>query len=225
MNVPYVSALGEGDEECVSLANHLDCYLIARDSDYYCFDLVKGYLQFDYIDINPIEKDSYHYLSAQLFRINALLEKFPGLNSSTLSLACCLCGNDYINITTTEPIFGNITASVDKSTENKISKSNRTKHWYAMQWMKQFNDVDTAISKLLIPIAKTSRANVEKKLRLALQSYVNPKDTLIYRFEWAANGNIRKNPYLVQLAREYIDTLDMVINVLRLGNRLKLFLL
>jgi hypothetical protein len=36
MNIPYVSALGEGDDECVSLANHLHCYLIAQDSDYYC---------------------------------------------------------------------------------------------------------------------------------------------------------------------------------------------
>ncbi|CAF4074072.1 unnamed protein product, partial [Adineta steineri] len=29
MNIPYVLALGEGDDECVSLANHLNCYLIS----------------------------------------------------------------------------------------------------------------------------------------------------------------------------------------------------
>ncbi|CAF0804562.1 unnamed protein product [Adineta steineri] len=29
MQVPYISALGEADDECVSLANHFNCYLMA----------------------------------------------------------------------------------------------------------------------------------------------------------------------------------------------------
>ncbi|CAF1921309.1 unnamed protein product [Rotaria magnacalcarata] len=209
MNIPYVSALGEGDDESVSLANHLDCYLIARDSDYYCYNLFKGYIPFDYLDINPIEKDSYHYLSAQLFTIDVLLKTFVGLNSATLSLACCLCGNDYIDGSITDPIFNHIMANVAKSRVYKISKYNRTKHWYAMEWMKQFDDIDTAMENLLVPIAKTSRKTIEMKLRLAIQSYLNPTDTLIYRFASSANENLLKNSYFVKLARDYLDTINM----------------
>lgn len=209
MNIPYISALGEGDDECVSLANHLNCYLISRDSDYYCYNLTKGYVPFDYVDINPIKKDSYTYLSAQLFTIDSLLERFDGLNHSTLSLACCLCGNDYINGNTIEPIFNHIISTVEKSNGKK---SNRTKHWYAMQWMRHFDNVYIALEKLFEVIKTNSDRNkIEIKLRSALQSYLKPTDTLIYRFLSSNNQNLQKNPVFNQLARDYLDKLDMVI--------------
>lgn len=212
MNIPYISALGEGDDECVSLANHLDCYLISRDSDYYCYNLIKGYIPFDYVDINPIDKDSYVYLSAQLFTMDSLLERFPGLQHSTLSLACCLCGNDYINGNIVEPIFNHIIETVGKSKGKKTGKDNKTKHWYAMQWMRHFDTLEIAFDKLLEPIQKLStKDHIESKLRAAVQSYLNPSDTLIYRFASSTNENLLKNPHFVQLARDYLDTLDMVL--------------
>jgi 5'-3' exonuclease len=212
MNIPYISALGEGDDECVSLANHLDCYLISRDSDYYCYNLIKGYIPFDYVDINPIEKDSYVYLSAQLFTMDSLLERFPGLNHPTLALACCLCGNDYINGNTIEPIFNHIVETVEKSKGNKVGKNSRTKHWYAMQWMRHFDTLEIAFDKLLEPIRKLStKDQIESKLHAAVQPYLHPSDTLIYRFASLKNENLMKNPHFVQLARDYLDTLDMVL--------------
>jgi len=51
MQVPYISALGEADEECVSLANHFNCYLMATDSDYFCYNLRRGYIPFESLDI------------------------------------------------------------------------------------------------------------------------------------------------------------------------------
>ncbi|CAF1422828.1 unnamed protein product [Adineta steineri] len=209
MNIPYVSALGEGDDECVSLANHLNCYLISRDSDYYCYNLLQGYIPFEYVDINPIKKDSYYYLSAQLFTIDSLLNKFPGLNHSTLSLACCLCGNDYINENLVEKIFNHIIEIIEKSKQNKTKKNLRTKHWYAMQWAKQFDDIEIALEKSLVPISKGEKTKIEMKLRLALQSYLNPTDTLIYRFISSNNQNLLKNSHFVELARDYLDKLDM----------------
>lgn len=211
MNIPYVSAVGEGDDECVSLANHLDCYLISRDSDYYCYNLIKGYIPFDYVDVNPIEKDSFSYLSAQLFTIDSLLERFPGLTHPTLSLACSLCGNDYVNASILEPIFNHVTETVKKDRHDRIGKNNKTKHWYAMQWTSQFDHVDDAIDKLMESVKKLSvKDQIEKKLRQAIQSYLNPADTLIYRFRSVENENLLKNAHFVQLAQAYLDTLAMV---------------
>jgi len=223
MNIPYISALGEGDDECVSLANHLDCYLISRDSDYYCYNLYQGYVPFDYVDINPIKKDSYYYLSAQLFTIDSLFDRFIGLNHSTLSLACCLCGNDYIDGHLVERILNHIIATVEKSKENQTSKKNRTTHWYVMQWIRQFDDVETALQKSLEPIKTISeKTKIEMKLRLALQSYLNPTDTLIYRFASSSNGNLLKNPHFVKLARDYLDIFHLVPKNSRLVSKLKI---
>jgi hypothetical protein len=213
MNIPYISALGEGDDECVSLANHLDCYLMARDSDYYCYNLYQGYIPFDYLDINPIQKDSYFYLSAQLFTIDSLLDRFNGLNCSTLSLACCLCGNDYINGNIVESIFTHIAATIEKSKGNKPKKILRTTHWYAMQWMSQFDDVEIALQRsleLIKTVSDKSKIEIEMKLRSAFQSYLNPSDTLIYRFASPDNRNLQKNSYFAQKAQDYLNVFHMV---------------
>ena len=55
--------------------------------------------------------------------IDSLFEKFNGLNHSTLSLACCLCGNDYIKGDIIEPIFNHIISTVEKSKGNQIKKN------------------------------------------------------------------------------------------------------
>jgi 5'-3' exonuclease len=180
MNIPYISALGEGDDECVSLANHLNCYLISRDSDYYCYNLTKGYIPFDYVDINPVKKDWFFYLSAQLYTIDSLLERFDGLNPSTLSLACCLCGNDYIKGDIIEPIFNHIVATVEKSKQGTYGNNKRSKHWYPLQYMRRFENVEIAFEKLLEPIKKVSdKDKIEIKLRSALEPYLHPTDTVI----------------------------------------------
>ena len=211
MNIPYISALGEGDDECVSLANHLDCYLVSRDSDYYCYNLIKGYIPFDYVDVNPIDEGSYCYLPAQLFTSDSLLERFPGLTHPTLSLACCLCGNDYVKANVLEPIFSHIIQTVKKSRDDQIGKNNQTKHWYAMQWASQFDTVELALEVLMESVKKNSeKDHMERKLRSAIRSYLNPADTLIYRFASSVNENLLKNLHFVQLARTYLDTLTMV---------------
>jgi hypothetical protein len=211
LNIPYISALGEGDDESVSLANHLDCYLIARDSDYYCYNLYQGYVPFDYVDVNPIQKGSYYYLSAQLFTVDSLFDRFIGLNSSTLALACCLCGNDYIKGDLVAPIFDHIMATVEKTEKNKSKKNVRTSHWYAMQWLRHFDDVDEALSHLLDVIkGRPEKKKIEINLRSAIQMYINPSDTLIYRFALPTNQNLRKSAPLLQLAQQDLLILDRV---------------
>jgi hypothetical protein len=212
MQIPYVQAIGEGDDECVSLANHLNCYLIAKDSDYYCYDINRGYISFDYLDIEPEKHHGYYSLSVHLYTVDSLLKYFDGLNTSTLALACCLCGNDYINVGMTEPFVNHIRTVVDRL-NIMCRKDDKTKHWYTMQWLRHFNDIEQAIGQLLVLISDISeRKNIETKLRAAVQCYLMPSDTLIYRFILEENTNLKKNPDFVQLAESYLyKTLKKVI--------------
>jgi 5'-3' exonuclease len=212
-NIPYVSALGEGDDECVSLANHLDCYVIACDSDYYCYNLYQGYIPFRYLDINPIKNEnSQYYLSTYLFTLDKLLDRFHGLNSSTLALACALCGNDYINAKHVQPIVDFIITTIDKSHGKRTKKSIQTKHWYIMTWLARFHDIDTAFEHIdRIFNDERKMALVNSQLRLAMQSYIKPSDTLIYRFVLTNNRNLRKNAYFLSIAKQYLDLFNQVI--------------
>ena len=213
MKIPYVSALGESDDECVSLANHLDCYLMAQDSDYYCYKLNRGYLPFDYVNIESKEKDSFHYLEARLYHIDLLLEQFQNLQHPTLVLACCLCGNDYISSKRTETILNSIVDTVGKSKQMVNNRNNRpNKFWCAMEWMAQFSTIDLAFEQLSQLIySETERIKVTEELRSAIQTYLSPSDTLVYRFISPENRKLQTDDDFTRRARTYLNTLDKVI--------------
>ena len=143
MQVPYVSALGEGDDECVSLANHLNYYLMATNSDYYCYDLLRGYIPFESVNLPAEERNRVFHISAQLYHITSLLQQFKGLRPDTLALACSLCGNDYIDRRATGEIIRYINDSVKPSRQLRGAESRQTKNlWNAMQWMRKRSNVD-----------------------------------------------------------------------------------
>ncbi|CAF1468421.1 unnamed protein product [Adineta ricciae] len=212
MKIPYISALGEADDECVSLANHFDCYLISTDSDYFCYNLQRGYIPFESLDIEPKTEHGYVYLTAQVYHINALLEKFDGLQSKTLALACCLCGNDYINRDSTEQIIRYMNDNVEISKRCNRNEKRQTQNlWNAMEWMRHMTDVDEAIDNLLKGVSLDSIDELKIKIEEAVLSYLEPSDTLIYRFHPSnkANPNLHTNPIFVQLAQSYLETCDM----------------
>jgi 5'-3' exonuclease len=209
--IPYISALGEGDDECVSLANHLDCYLIARDSDYYCHYLVRGYIPFDYVDVNAIAGETHPYLPARLFTVDSLCERFAGLNPSTLALAFCLCGNDHVKGARLKPLLDHITATVSKANGKSVRKALQTNHWYALQWVRRFDHVNDAFNQLMQVLTNhRDQKGIEQDLRLALNNYLHPTDTLIYRFQHPANENLRKNSHFQRLADEFLERIDRV---------------
>jgi 5'-3' exonuclease len=217
MQIPYVSALGENDDECVSLANHFDCYLMATDSDYFCYNLRRGYIPFESVDINPKERNGRIYLSAQLYHIDSLLEKFKGLQPDTLALACCLCGNDYIDRSSTLEIIRYMNDNVKTAKQLDKNRSRQTRNlWNAMQWMRERNGVDATLDHLLVEVRSDSSHEVRKKIESAMLCYLEPSDTLIYRFSLSnkANQNLPTNSVFIQLAQSYFERSDMVIKYL-----------
>lgn len=213
MEIPYISALGEADEECVSLANHFDCYLIATDSDYFCYNLLRGYIPFESLDIESKEEHGNLYLTAQLYQNKTLLEKFNGLKPETLALACCLCGNDYIDRDSTIKIIRYMNNNVETSKRCSRNEKPQTQNlWNSMEWMRRMTDVDEAIDHLLKAVNLNSTNELKTKIEEAVLCYLEPSDTLIYRFHPSnkTNSSLHTNPTFVQLAQSYLETLDMV---------------
>ncbi|CAF1278255.1 unnamed protein product [Adineta steineri] len=218
MQIPYVSPLGENDEECVSLANHFNCYLMATDSDYFCYNLHRGYIPFEKVIRIPPENQEIAYLTAQLYHIDSLLKKFEGLRLGTLALACCLCGNDYIDSSLTERIIRYMNDNVDPRRKLHSGKHWKIKNlWNAMEWMRNTNGIDEALDDLLTKVPFDSSNELKIKIEKAFICYLEPSDTLIYRFSTSnnANLNLKKNPVFVQLAQSYLSTLDMNDNQLK----------
>jgi hypothetical protein len=211
MEIPYVSALGEGDGECVSLANRFNCFLIAQDSDYFCYGLVRGYVPFDSVDMATTSYGSFR-LTAQLYHIDSLLKQFFGLQHSTLALACCLCGNDYVSRDLTQSILNNLVHRVYMPPAFETNGNIQTKYLYTfMQWMRKFNHFDLALQQSCQLInSKSEQSVLQNKLRIAVQSYLIPPDKLINQFISPKNKNLTINSYFVQHARSHFNAhIDM----------------
>ncbi len=118
--IPYVSALDEGDGECVSLANRLDSFLVAQDSDYFCYDPVRGYIPFDSVTMISTAEGS-RSLTARLYHIDSLLNAFPGL---------CLCGNDYLSRDLTQSILNHLVRRVYMPREIENNGNIQTKYLF-----------------------------------------------------------------------------------------------
>lgn len=176
--IPYVSALGEGDGECVSLANRLDSFLVAQDSDYFCYDLARGYIPFDSVTMTSNAEGS--RLTARLYHTNSLLNAFPGLQLSTLILACCLCGNDYLSRDSTQSILNHLVRRVYMPQEIENNTSTQTKYLYAsMQWMRKFDHFNTALQETCGLMGTTlNQVQLQNKLHIIVQSYLIPLDTV-----------------------------------------------
>lgn len=213
LNIPYMSALGEGDGECVSLANHLDSFLVAQDSDYFCYDLIRGYIPFDSMVIDFFARIS--YIPVKLYRINSVLRAFPGLQYPTLILACCLCGNDYLSRNLTQPILNHLKNRVYMPQEIENNESIQTKYLYAsMQWMRKFDHFHIALEQSCELINSIVRQiELQNKLRTIVRSYFIPSDTLIHQLTWSNNFNLPRES-LLQRARTYSLERCMVSSIL-----------
>jgi hypothetical protein len=216
--IPYVSALREADGECVSLANRLDCFLIAQDSDYFCYDLVRGYIPFDSVEMISSAEGSRH-LTARLYHIDSLLNAFPGVQFLTLVLACCLCGNDYVSRDLTQSILNHLVHTVYMPQEIENNGNIQIKYLYAsMQWMRKFDRFDIALQQTCELINNPLRqVELQNQLRITVQLYFTPPDTLINRFISFKNSNLQTNRYFVQRAQAFSNAPD------RVGRRLIFF--
>ncbi|CAF1498231.1 unnamed protein product, partial [Adineta steineri] len=210
MKITYVSALGEGDGECVSLANRFDCYVIAQDSDYFCYYLVRGYIPFNSMDMDQILR-GVGSLTVQLYHMDSLLRQFAGLQPSTLALACCICGNDHVNRDLTQSILNHLVRRVYISEKFERSDSIQIKYLYAsMQWMRQFDCFDSALQQSCQLInSRSEQVYLQNKLRATVQSYLRPPDILINQFSSSNNSNLPTDSYFVRRAQIYSQARNM----------------
>ena len=55
LNINCYVADGEGDEGCVRIAKFLNCPVLSNDSDFYLFDIPKGYIQLGNLKFEPFD--------------------------------------------------------------------------------------------------------------------------------------------------------------------------
>jgi len=61
LNIPVVWSVGDADHDMAVLANQSDSLVLSNDSDFYVFDIAKGYLPLGHLDLQEVP--SIHYVT------------------------------------------------------------------------------------------------------------------------------------------------------------------
>ncbi|CAF1517192.1 unnamed protein product, partial [Didymodactylos carnosus] len=160
LKIPYKSAVEEADPLCAHMANELKAYVIGFDSDYYFYNINKGYIPLKYFDLNT--------LSGKLYCHTTLLNVYQGLTIKCLALFPIIMNSVGYKTNDQKVLKSYLTTNCQSENrkENKEEKdesrtcdnANRiqilTNITYLLQWLTNVQnqknlDVKTIISKLI----------------------------------------------------------------------------
>ena len=88
--------ISEADTEIASLARAWDCFVLSNDSDFFIFDIKKGYIPLEFFNWNS------DHLTASVFNRNEMASHF-NIRPELLPLLASLAGNDYVSKETLKP--------------------------------------------------------------------------------------------------------------------------
>ncbi|XP_070539198.1 single-strand DNA endonuclease ASTE1-like [Ptychodera flava] len=94
MKVHFVYCDFEGDRDIATLANQWGCRVIGQDSDFYIFDIEKGYISFKHLH-HAMKDDRAPLNEVKVYTRENFCSQF-NIDQRFMSLMACLLGNDYI---------------------------------------------------------------------------------------------------------------------------------
>ena len=95
MGIPMYVGDGEGDETCVQIANFLDCPVLSNDSDFYLFNIRRGYIELDHLNVE-LQQRPRDSLSVDVYHREAFMRRFFRENSDRLYLIPVIMNNEAL---------------------------------------------------------------------------------------------------------------------------------
>ncbi|XP_063420828.1 protein asteroid homolog 1-like [Mytilus trossulus] len=90
MKIPFVVCDFEADHDIATLANAFKCPVLSNDSDFFVYDLIKGYIPLDTLFVSE------SCCIGKVYYAKYMQKVFPGLQISRLPVLAVTLGNDYI---------------------------------------------------------------------------------------------------------------------------------
>ncbi|XP_052093000.1 protein asteroid homolog 1-like [Mytilus californianus] len=90
MKIPFVVCDFEADHDIATLANAFQCPVLSNDSDFFVYDLIKGYIPLDTLSVSESSCIGKVYYAKYMQKV------FPGLQIPRLPILAVTLGSDYI---------------------------------------------------------------------------------------------------------------------------------
>lgn len=96
-NIINITRNFEADNDIAKLANYFNCPVLTDDSDFFFYNLKKGFIALRYLNMKVLKNlDGNNYLRGFIYKKDKFKLFFPNLNSQLLAFGGTLHGNDYV---------------------------------------------------------------------------------------------------------------------------------
>ena len=199
LGIPHATCNFEADREIAALANAWNCPVMSNDSDFYVYDVKAGFILIDYLDLSVkrhehkkaskgeqsscTEKNctkGYKYINAQIYYVDTLLDKFKLKDRNLLPLFATLQGNDYVSLSA----FDDFYCKTDLPKQPKNGSVRHKRMTRVLKWFERHQyDVAQATKAVLSRYDMDTRDDIEEKLRLSCETYMDQSTDLVNFFQ------------------------------------------
>ncbi|XP_007239860.3 protein asteroid homolog 1-like [Astyanax mexicanus] len=166
LDVPLIQCIAEADWEIAALANEWECSVLSNDSDFYIFDLKKGFLplsEFEWRRVRTIKKTGERFIQTKCFNVSRLCTKMNHMKKNLLPIFATLLGNDYANLKKT---------ILPNWTKFALCPGGTGRIDGLLRWLSGFRSPQDAIRALLIQIKDPEDSiTVSQALNQGLKEY------------------------------------------------------
>lgn len=173
LGIPFAQCDFEADEQVTALANYYDCPVLSNDSDFYIFDVHKGFIRLSSVRTSVLEADidgtKCKYLDCYIYHIDKFMSYFPGLDRNVLPLFGTLVGNDYVDTKEFESFFAYIRIA-HRDLRGFRAGHRQIKIIRLLTWLEHCNGSE-AVKRILGHLKKNDREHVELIINQSMDCY------------------------------------------------------
>ena len=166
LGVSFAFSQFEADKEIAILANHWQCPVLGKDSDFYVMDIAAGYIPLTLLRWKNVQrgKGVQCSISGQIFHIESFC-KFFRVKKELLPLFATLAGNDYVDSASVNNFLSSHVYS--KFASNYSKRQSQLEH--LLSWMSEQNSVAHALEEVLEHVP--DRDTIERLLSASIEMY------------------------------------------------------
>ncbi|GFT31684.1 protein asteroid homolog 1 [Nephila pilipes] len=173
LGIQFAQCDFEADDQVTALANYYDCPALSDDSDFYIFNVRKGFIRLASVGKSVLEADidgtKCKYLDCNIYHVDKFMSYFPALDQNVLPLFGTLVGNDYVNTKEFESFYGSIRIG-KRDCRGFRANQGQKKIVRLLTWLEHCN-VNEAVEKVLRHLNKKNREHVEFVMNQSMDIY------------------------------------------------------
>ncbi len=192
LNIAHITCCFEADEQIASLANTWDCPVMSNDSDFFIFDLKKGVIIYDYVDLTvkskfrtekmdsecaalpePKQGSGYNFLHVQIYHVDSMVAQFSNLDKHMLPVFASICGNDIVDRSLMDGFFSNAKLPKPRSPKLYAQSKSHERILQLLLWLDSDKPktTDSVIKLVLSFIDKNYRPKVQEMIAKSMAYY------------------------------------------------------